>query len=574
MKKAKPSPKGSTLLAKIKKAKRPVAVKKLLAKANKIIAESVKAFVQKESLPQVEVPITSTPIKAEVKSLGSYGVILQKVQALTDMEEAEKAQLIEALEKGSEEIYANTVHTVDNYLDMSPEAFEAFKSAMGKKLTEIAGTPTPGLPPPSEVSPTGAEDEAVLQEWMKHTVKCVLDQLKFGLFDKTTLFQARQMISLHFDDTVHAGGVGPPALFETLGKPAVIYRTSQWLRHALESANGSFTDAQFKLFNAVFPPCSLPSPSAVHPFLTPSPDQNLIVTLDNVADWMLEVAKIVFDFIHWQPPTKDLLFKVREYIELGYEDDLLPRLPVNFPTAVEFPKGGVVYYVAMRVKNMLATLQGVFPDGVEDLFEEVFPLPDLSHLPITANIEFLLDIGQGPLPSMSVKNQEELDAAFGKLDASSLLDEYTAILLENTKKYLASHPCDAGYGPLDGPGIVQTMAPFSAVPNKSGHVYPADIWDKAVKKLQPAFSKEAEADAKAQGLGQECEDILSFESQDPGLIPEAEVTVVLENGEPFIVTSIGGEVVSKQPAIVAAQEITPKGLATLDRFGVVLKGDS
>lgn len=755
-KKAKPSPKGGKLLAKIKKAKRPVAVKKLLAHATSVVKKAVgklllddqkKALKQMESLPQVDVPVTSTQINPGPP------------KKLTIPMSAESKAFLDTLKAGSTEIFKNTkreVHVVGTPLDSSPAfAFKKWQEHVqghqkagevkvedvkNLKLVDIAGVPTlmgrvevkhPGIikpfgasgsmygalanPKASEVDiqayeitmvkgampqslvaggwhtvakarkdamehytmmaialtgmnstpmlpsvpkrklsdkaeayrrrlrqwwrkahkrfcvlaekaraqkkcyhkdevpdlahmpssddlvkgvaedlmaegklvgfkghefkfdpvemypyqplyttpPLVSAEELELVEWMNHTAQVILLGVHFDPFDKTTLLKARNMISQHFDSTMSLGGVGPPALFKTLGKQQVVHRTGLRFWHYLEEQDGKCSIEQVQLFNQVFPSEGLPATFN-------SPDH--IVSKQQIANWMTSVAQIIFDFIHWQHPCKEVLLEVRKYIEQVYDEDLVPKLPLACIADKMIPKAGVVHRVGARVRHMLTEKYGELPDEADDLFAKIFPLPDGSECAAIADYAHLMAPVSVPKAPTFVKSAEELKAVFGEPDMTSEQAKHVAIMLKNTHEYLKAHPEAAGVGPLDGVGIVQTLAPFSAVPNKNDLIYPGTI---LVKKLQLKFSEEAAKDAKENGLGEEAEAEIATHVPfyPPQSAPYIEINLVIDkNKAAFLEATSDGKTLGKHPVKFVAAHLTSEGLATLDRFGVVLKG--
>lgn len=460
--KAKPSPKSGKLLAQFKKMAGQAFTKKLQA--------------QMESLPQVEVLVKSTSIKCKLKSLGTIGSIFKKhqeakpnpplsgsfqhtpheevlkefgvpdeqqitgdvadvlkkwqkdvdvhqaMQVFSGLPSAEQAHFIEILKKGSEEIHANTVHDSYNFLDMSPEAWEAFKSVMEEKLTEIAGMST-------------LAGTAVLA---KEKPDCVY----LALVDPEV--SADDILGCEF---VMKQGAVPNSLMLNSVQTVIKARFTAEIHHDL--------------------------------------------------------------MVHALAGTKLV--------------DLVEPVPVR-------KKG----------------------EEAEDYRARLRTWWDVARIHFCA------------------------------LAAEVRGIEFEVKKLVGFKADLEKHPEAAGVGPLGSVGIVQTMAPFSATSNKIAYVCPEEVG--AAKKLQPKFSKEAEADAKEQGLGATAEDIVSGHTELPGFMPGMEINIVVENGEPFLVTTCAGKVLEKSPAVVSDLKgpdigvwsgpavVTQKGHETLNRFGVVLKG--
>lgn len=661
-KKAKPSPKGGSLLAKIKKAVGQALTKKLSKETEGLPSPgefSTDFPVEMGALPQVDVPIISTPVTCEVKSLGTIGDILKKHQAakpgvstssdpsvvLKKWQEAIDAHLkgtvqivsgmphsadvahfIKTLKAGAKEIHANTAQHPGNFLDFSPEDFEAVKGALEKKLTEIAGTPTPvGVAKVEDVQDVKLVDiagvptltgkatlgviSASADKYMyceladpktpDDTISAYTATMKLGSMPDSlsaasaqTVIKARMDAMIHHDLMVHAlagtkqAGLVLSVAEHKIGEEAEDYRAylRGWWTNAHEffcalAALVRAEKVKFKklvgfkaedfIFQAPYQPVYT-TPALMSP--TPSSKLHLKVPSKKakaeLEEWICYLVKTVLEYTALEPFDKTGLFLVRDMLSKHY-DATLESGGVGPPVLFEIlGKQLVMHRVAQRLGEALSVLHGKLNPADVKLFNEVFPPPRTNDQEAMHEIEPLVG-SSGPQEPAFVKSQEELEAAFGKPDPSSPISDYTAILLKNAQEYIEKHPEAQGVGPLDGAGIVQTMAPFQVV-NPNSHIYPKDLWDKVVKKLQPKFSKKAEQDAKEQGLGDAAEGLLIFESADPGIIPEAEVKVIIENGEPFIVTTMNGEVIEKKPAIVAKQQITQKGHETLDRFGAVL----
>lgn len=316
------------------------------------------------------------------------------------------------------------------------------KSLVGFKASELVdamGKPLyPGL----------KEQEAELTDWMNHTAKAILFGVHFEPFDKTVLLKVRGMIEKHFFDTVFSGGVGPPALFKMLGKQQVVHRTGLRFWHYLEGQYGKCSIEQVQLFNQVFPSEGLP-------VTFNGPDK--IITKQDIADWMIQVAQIIFDFIHWQHPCKEVLLEVRKYIENVYDEDLVPKLPHAYIVDKMIPKAGVVHRIGARVRHMLIEKYGELPDEADDLFAEVFPLPGPPDALVAADFADLMAPIAGPKAPTFVKSAEELKVAFGESDMDNVQAKLVATLLKNTQEYVEAHPEAVGYGPMDGVGIAQPM---------------------------------------------------------------------------------------------------------------------
>jgi hypothetical protein len=555
------------------KAKLSSAGGKLLAsiKAEQKKAEAKKLAAQMAALPMVDVPVTSTPVKTgPPKKLGimwpsgkpvdplpegmSPSAVLKKwaedVAAHQDASEPtdpptdaglkQVQEFLDKLKQASNVIYANT------------KGFE-LETVGGVKLVDIAGVPTitgkAKLLDPIHSSEELAQAE--FQDWMDSVVAHILDYLKGEPLDAVDFQQARTSIEDIYHGDTHLGNA--PPFFQTLPKETVICRTGLRLLFALEDIHGTITPAQRKAFVHFFPVLDLPMPVS----------KGTINTMVGITAWMGYVAEIVYDFVHWQPVEKETLLLIRKYIEEAYDQDLLPRLPITYDASL-LPKEGVVYRTASRVRHMCIKKGGWSPEEVNPLFQEVFPLPDSSVLaPVML---------AGPLPGQPdlqtpyfAHSAEDVEAILGTPNESSELNHLTAILLQKTKEYMKAHPEAAAYvGPLDlsAPPFV---APPPGVPNKNKRVYPKKIWDEAVKKLQPKFSKEAEADAKAP-----C--VVQFIPTTPAEYIELDLVIDKATNKPFIETTVDGKVIAKEP--VSGLKLSPKALATLKRFGVILKGDS
>ena len=405
--------------------------------------------------------------------------------------------------------------------------------------------------------------------------------LQFEPFDEMTLMKIRSLISKHYDHTIFSDGVGPPALFKFLGKQLIMYRVGQRLRHDLQLSQGGLEQHQEEMLNQVFPSEGLP---------VTLNGSDKIVTMQDIADWMTQVAQIIFDFIHWQHPCKEVLLEVRKYIENVYDEDLVPKLPINFlgsPFGApdKIPKAGVVHRVGVRVRHMLIEKYGELPDEADDLFAEVFPLPDPSGALVAADFADLMApiipfvpwiAPSGPTPPTFVKQAVELKAALGESDMDNVQAKLVATLLKNAEEYAKAHPEAPGVGPLDGAGIVQTMAPFQVVNpsigavSLNGKVYPKGVWDEAVKKLQPKFSGDIEHPKPAEHIEVNLVVDKNKAVFAQGVPPEMDVKLVVgEDGNSYMEMWLAGKLIEKKPVPTA---LTQEGLATLNRFGVVLKG--
>jgi hypothetical protein len=417
--------------------------------------------------------------------------------------------------------------------DVIAEVDDKLKKLVGFKASDFVdalGQPLyPGL----------KAQEAALTEWINNAVKCAIHVYQFDQFDEMSLLKIRGMIDHHYDDTVFSGGVGPPALSKELGKQVVMYRAGQRLRHELEAHHEKFDQAQIEMFNKVFPSEGLP-------VTFNGPDK--IITKQDIANWMTSVAQIIFDFIHWQHPCKEVLLEVRKYIEQVYDEDFMSKLPLAYIADKMIPKAGVVHRVGVRVRHMLIEKYGELPDEADDLFAEVFPLPNPADAAAVGMFTDLMAPIAGPQAPTFVKSLDELKAAFGEPDMDNAQAKLVATLLKNTQEHMEAHPEAQGVGPLDGAGIVQTLAPFSAVPNGNGNVYSGDLWDKMVK---------------------DTVEQIKADSPDPGAIPQMDVKLVIgEDGNPYMEKWLAGELIEKKPVSTA---LTQKGFDTLNRFGVVLK---